>query len=262
MPQRLPIVDGDDGEWGTILNQYLSKEHYNTGTDNAANGGHKTVTIQPGTTAAGTAPLKFTAGPLTTTAEAGAVEFNGNHLHFTHPTGSSREIVATIPATGTAGEVYYRGANGTLVAVSGGGGSQGDYLRIDGYPEWVSPTFRNTVTAVFGDSVNTGSIAAGSVCYVSVPFSGVITRWSIVGIGASAACVIDVWKRNAAVPTVAHTIDASAKPTLISGDNGHKASTTLTGWSTTVDAGDVFGFRLDSVSGSVTSITLTLGVLN
>lgn len=261
MPQRLPIVDGDDGTWGTILNQYLSKEHYDDGTDNAANGGHKTVTIRAGTAAAGTAPLKLTAGTLLTTPEAGAVEFAGNQLYFTQPTGTTRKIVATVPSTGTTGELYYRDSVGSLTPVTAG--SDRDVLRLSsGLPVWEQPLARNTVTAVFGDSVNTGSIAAGTVCYVTVPFSGTLTRWSIVAAGASAACVIDVWKRNAAMPTVAHTIDASAKPTLISGDAGYKASTTLTGWTTSVAVGDVFAFKLDSVSGSVTSITLTLGVLN
>lgn len=73
--QRLPIVDGDDGAWGDILNQFLEKEHYNTGVDNASNGGHKNITLRPGTTAAGTAPLKFTSGSLMTAPEAGAVEY-------------------------------------------------------------------------------------------------------------------------------------------------------------------------------------------
>ena len=77
-PQRLPIVNSDDGVWGDILRQYLMKEHYNTDLDDVANGGHQTVTIRPGTAASGTAPLKFTSGTLMTTPEAGAMEFNNN----------------------------------------------------------------------------------------------------------------------------------------------------------------------------------------
>ncbi len=72
---RLPIVDGDDGEWGDILNQFISKEHYNTGADNVLNGGHKNITIRPGTSAAGTAPIKFTSGSLLATPEAGTIEY-------------------------------------------------------------------------------------------------------------------------------------------------------------------------------------------
>lgn len=72
---RLPLVDGDDGEWGDILNQFIAKEHYDTGADNAANGGHKNITIRPGTSAAGTAPIKFTSGSLLATPEAGTIEY-------------------------------------------------------------------------------------------------------------------------------------------------------------------------------------------
>ena len=80
--QRLPVVNSDDGAWGDILNQYLAKQHYNTGLDNAANGSHKTITLQPGTTAAGTAPLKFTSGPLLATPEAGTIEYLTNTFYI------------------------------------------------------------------------------------------------------------------------------------------------------------------------------------
>lgn len=95
MAQRLPIVDGDDGQWGINLNAFLSKEHYDDGTDNVVNGGHKTITIRPGTAAPGTAPLKFTSGTLLTTPEPGAVEFNNNKLYFTQTSGSQRKVITT-----------------------------------------------------------------------------------------------------------------------------------------------------------------------
>lgn len=93
--QRLPIVDGDDGAWGDILNQFISKQHYDTGLDDSANGDHKTITIRPGTTAAGTAPLKFTSGPLMSTPEAGSVEFLTDKLYFTKTTNASRSVITT-----------------------------------------------------------------------------------------------------------------------------------------------------------------------
>lgn len=92
--QRLPAVNSDDGAWGDILNQYIAKEHYNTGADNTANGGHKNITLRPGTTAANTAPLKFSSGPLLTTPEAGAVEFLSDKLYFTQTTSTTRRVVA------------------------------------------------------------------------------------------------------------------------------------------------------------------------
>ncbi len=93
--QRLPTVDADDGAWGDILNQYLAKEHYNTGLNDVANGNHKAITIRPGTTIAGTAPIKLTSGPLMTAAEAGAVEFLTDKLYFTRTTSTTRRVITT-----------------------------------------------------------------------------------------------------------------------------------------------------------------------
>ena len=70
-PQRLPIVNSDDGTWGDIIRQFLMKEHLNDDTDNAVNGGHQKITVKAGTTAAGTAPIKLTSGSLMTAAEVG-----------------------------------------------------------------------------------------------------------------------------------------------------------------------------------------------
>lgn len=92
--QRLPIVDSDDGAWGDLLNKYLTKEHYDTGVDDVANGGHKTITVQPGTTVAGTAPLKLVSGPLMDTAEVGAIEFNTDAYYGTITTGAARKQFA------------------------------------------------------------------------------------------------------------------------------------------------------------------------
>lgn len=92
--QRLPTVNSDDGQWGTILNHYLEKEHYNTGIDDAANGGHKTVTIRAGTATAGTAPLKLTSGTVLSAPEAGAMEFTTDSLFFTITAGTARKTIA------------------------------------------------------------------------------------------------------------------------------------------------------------------------
>ncbi|MBK9258159.1 MAG: hypothetical protein IPM42_22190 [Saprospiraceae bacterium] len=45
-------------------------------------------------TAAGTAPIKFTSGSLNTTPEVGALEFNSDRLYFTKTTGATRETIA------------------------------------------------------------------------------------------------------------------------------------------------------------------------
>ncbi len=62
----------------------------------------------------------------------------------------------------------------------------------------------------------------------------------------SGSIVVDIWKLNAAIPTVANTITASALPTLSSSQ--YINSTTLTGWTTSVSANDVFAFNVNSAS--------------
>lgn len=136
--QRLPIVDGDDGEWGEILNQYVEKEHYNTGTNNAANGGHKTITIRPGTASAGTAPLKFNSGTLLTSPEAGAMEFYGDRLYQTVTTGAVRKTIAMYDdSSGATGDIYYRDSSGNFTRL--GIGSTDQVLKVaGGLPVWGS----------------------------------------------------------------------------------------------------------------------------
>lgn len=254
-PQRLPFVDGDDGVWGDIIRQYIQKEHYNDDTDNAANGGHKTVTIRAGTTAAGTAPLKFTSGALLTAAEAGAVEFLDDNYYGTVTTGAVRKKFALYDdASGATGDIYYRDSSGVFTRLGLGGA--GTVLTSNGtLPVWSAPIY--TPTATWGDSVAAESIVASTVTYVRVPYSGVIREWHIIAT-TSCSCTLDVWKAAGTLPTNANSITASAKPELSSATTA--TSSTLTGWSTTVTAGDVFGFELESVTGTPTAITLVLKV--
>jgi len=136
--QRLPQVNSDDGVWGTILNQFMSAQHYNTGADNPANGSHKTVTIRPGSAVAGTAPLKFTTGPLLTTPEAGAIEFLNDRLFFTQTTSLTRKILATYSSTGAVGDIYYRDSSGNFANLTAGSTDQ--VLSIQsGLPAWRTP---------------------------------------------------------------------------------------------------------------------------
>jgi len=137
--QRLPIVNSDDGQWGDLLNQYLKKEHYDTGADNASNGGHQNITIQPGQVGAGKAPLKFTSGSLTTAAEAGAVEFLTDRLYFTQTTGTTRKVIAAFDdSSGATGDMYYRDSSGNFVRLGVGGNNY--TLTSNGtIPTWTAP---------------------------------------------------------------------------------------------------------------------------
>jgi hypothetical protein len=135
-PQRLPIVNQDDGTWGDIIRQFLMKEHYNDDSDSAANGGHQKVTIRAGTAAAGTAPLKFTSGTVLSAPETGAVEFNSDSLYFTITSGTTRKKVALYDDSfGATGDMYYRDSSGNFVQL-GMSATAGQVLKSGTTPSW------------------------------------------------------------------------------------------------------------------------------
>jgi hypothetical protein len=152
-PQRLPIVNSDDGTWGDIIRQYLMKEHYNDDTDNPANGGHQTITIRAGTASAGNAPLKFTSGTLLTTPETGAMEFAGDNYYLTQTSNTTRKKIAIYDdSSGATGDVYYRNSGGYFTRI--GIGSSGDLLTVSsGIPAWSSNLSNKTV-----DNTNAATI--------------------------------------------------------------------------------------------------------
>lgn len=103
-------------------------------------------------------------------------------------------------------------------------------------------------------------IALGNKGYLRVPFAGTIKSWTILGELVNGTITIDIWRDSYAnyPPTNADTITASAKPAISS--TGNKASSsTLTGWTTAVNAGDVFAFNVDAVA-SMTKVTIYLDI--
>jgi hypothetical protein len=152
--QRLPQVGQDDGIWGDLLRQYLMKEHFNDDTSNSANGGHKTITIQPGNSGAGEAPLKFTSGTLLSTKEAGAVEFNGNYFYASSgsPTAVRRKIAMYDPTGEAKGDIYYQDASGFFTRLPIG--TQGQQLTVNGsgLPVWQSDS--STISNKVIDNTN------------------------------------------------------------------------------------------------------------
>lgn len=86
----------------------------------------------------------------------------------------------------------------------------------------------------------------GAIGYVVSQFAGTIDRWDIIA-DQSGSAVVDVWKRLSAIPTDAHRIAGTEKPTLSGAQLA--ADTSLTTWSTlSVAVGDVLGFELESVT--------------
>lgn len=178
-PQRLPIVNSDDGVWGDIIRQYLMKEHYNDDTDNSVNGGHQKITVRAGTATAGTAPIKLTSGTLLSTAEAGAIEFNTDTLYFTQTTGTTRKKVAIYDdSSGATGDIYYRNSSGYFTRL--GIGSSGNILTVaSGVPSWTSTmagaSLDNTSTVTLKDTNFTLQDNSDTTKQLQFELSGITT---------------------------------------------------------------------------------------
>ena len=89
------------------------------------------------------------------------------------------------------------------------------------------------------------AITTGEQQWIRAANSFTIGGMEITG-DQSGSCVVDIWKDTYAnyPPTVADTITASAKPTLSTAIKNQ--DTTLTGWTTTVTAGDYLMLNVDS----------------
>ena len=101
-------------------------------------------------------------------------------------------------------------------------------------------------------------ITTGVKGVLVVDFACTITKWTLLG-DVSGSLVVDVWKDTYAnhPPVVGDSITASAKPTISSSTKGQ--SSTLTGWSTAIAAGDILRFNVDSAA-TITRATLALTV--
>lgn len=99
-------------------------------------------------------------------------------------------------------------------------------------------------------------ITTGQKGHLDIPFTCAITGWTILA-DQSGSIVIDVWKDTYAnfPPTVADTITGSEKPTLSAAQKNQDLS--LGTWTTSVSAGDILAFNVDSCS-TITRVTLTL----
>jgi hypothetical protein len=121
-------------------------------------------------------------------------------------------------------------------------------------------TIQNTKYATITYVIDGGgsAITTGFKGVLEVPFGCTINRVTTLA-DQSGSIVVDIWKDTYAnyPPVVADTITASAKPTLSSAIKAQDS--TLTGWTTSIAAGDILGFNVDSIT-TCTRVTISLRV--
>ena len=97
---------------------------------------------------------------------------------------------------------------------------------------------------------------AGLLGFITVPYSGTITGWTILS-DVAGSCVVDIKKTTYADYPTASSIAGSEKPTLSTASKNQ--DNTLTTWTTSLSAGDILAINLDSAS-TLTKIYLSINV--
>jgi hypothetical protein len=87
--------------------------------------------------------------------------------------------------------------------------------------------------------------STGSKGYLRAPYDCTIVSWTMLANTVGSAQITVKKCAYASFPTTA-SIVASAPPAIVSAQNA--ASSTLTGWTTSVSKGDVLEFNLDSIT--------------
>jgi hypothetical protein len=140
-------------------------------------------------------------------------------------------------------------ANGTI-------GTSGQTLRSDGVKSFWSTDISSIGYTIDGGgaTITTGTLLTG----VRVPYNATINSVTLFA-DRVGSIVIDIWKDTFPnfPPTVDDSITGSAKPTLTS--ERTYEDTTLTGWTTTITAGDIIFFNVDSVT-DIQSISIFIEV--
>jgi hypothetical protein len=148
-------------------------------------------------------------------------------------------VIGFTGSQGIQGETGFTGSQGVI----GFTGSQGDI----GFTGSQGDTGAVTASILFQIFKDGEPISTGIKGDVVIPFNATISEWSLLG-DQTGSAVVDIWKSTYAnyPPTSGNSITASAKPTISASNKGQ--SSTLTGWTTTISAGDILRFNVDSIS--------------
>jgi hypothetical protein len=128
------------------------------------------------------------------------------------------------------------------------------------YTHTLPDTFiSNIKSGSFGVTIdgNGGVITIGQKGYITVPYNGRITDWEMMA-DQNGSCNIDIRKSTYTDFPTQNSITGSAP---VSMSAARKAtSNTLTDWTSSISAGDVYGFTLNSAT-SITRLNLIINTI-
>lgn len=164
------------------------------------------------------------------------------------------DTILSFIQTGVQGDILYRNASGWVRLAAGTAGQKLMTGGSSANPSWVTDTKNIEIVIDGGGS----AITTGIKLDLRFDFNAVITGHVVLA-DQTGSIVVDLWKDTYAnfPPTNADSITASAKPTISSASKA--VDTTLTGWTTTITAGDIMRVNVDSCT-TITRITLCLSV--
>lgn len=188
---------------------------------------------------------------------------------ITGPTGAASTEVGPTGPTGATGNT---GPTGTLTGPTGpSGGPTGDTGPTG--PTGATGAGTTGPTGSTGPSMTVGglqfvidgggsTLTTGLKGYLQVDFACTITQATLLA-DQSGSVVVDIFKcaysafDPPTVPGTSEKITASAPPTISSAKKSQ--DTTLSGWTVTIDAGDILAFNINSVT-TIQRVTVDLKV--
>lgn len=139
-----------------------------------------------------------------------------------------------------------RQGNGVKVQMAGTISGTGSPICTDAGGNTTTTGCASLHSISFGVDGGGSVLVTGDIhIYPPVDYACTINRIDISGY-PSGSITVDVWKAASAIPTSGNKISASAPLTLSSSPLSQAGS--LTGWTTSVSVGDVFGFSIASVT--------------
>lgn len=167
--------------------------------------------------------------------------------------GTPAVVLGTAAATGAA--ATFVATDATIIAfdatnpaaTSPGNAAVVGVATVAARRDHVHPRLLDTFDLAFVIDGGGSAITTGVKGDIAVDFNATIQQVTLLA-DQSGSIVIDIWKDTYAnyPPTVADTITASAKPTISSTTKAKDS--TLTGWTTTITAGDTLRFNVDSIT--------------